>query len=225
VKAPSHLQARLGTLAVALVVALVTGVATWRARSTDAVSVGAARPPETIAQVAQVPPSAPVLAPSASAPVAAAAVPATTPTDVASAATTASASAAAPATPGPSASSPEAPSFRTLLARGRSELRAGNASAAREAFLAAVARSPSDSEALTGLAEADRIGGSLAVARAEYERALKANSDYFPARIGLADVEWALGQHDEARAAYAAIVDRYPTELVPARAIERARAH
>jgi serine/threonine-protein kinase len=129
---------------------------------------------------------------------------------------------AAPApTPAPVAST-AAPSVRSLLQRGRAALRSGNTPAAREAFEAAVARAPSDCEALTALAGVDQAAGSLAQAHREYERALQANEGYLPARLGLADVEWAQGRRDEARGRYLAIVDAYPHDMLPARAVDRA---
>jgi tetratricopeptide (TPR) repeat protein len=89
-------------------------------------------------------------------------------------------------------------------------------------FAAAVEKTPTDSEALTGLAEVDEAQGATAKAIVTYRRALAVNAKYLPARLGLADSLWTSGQRDEATTTYRRIVDQFPAILCPDRARERA---
>lgn len=81
---------------------------------------------------------------------------------------------------------------------------------------------PTDSEVLAGLAEAEAARGDTAKAITTYRRALAVNPRYLPARLGLADALWTSGQRDEARASYRRIVDEVPPALCPDLARERA---
>jgi serine/threonine protein kinase len=122
-----------------------------------------------------------------------------------------------PAAPGPGHGSAD-----TLLERARRARRAGRIGDAAALFAAAVEEAPTDSEALTGLAETDDAQGATANAIAVYRRALAVNQGYLPARLGLADSLWTSGQRDEARAAYRSIVDHFPRTLCPDVARQRA---
>jgi tetratricopeptide (TPR) repeat protein len=121
---------------------------------------------------------------------------------------------APPNTPGGSADD--------LLERARRARRAGRLDEAAALFAAAVQQTPTDSEALTGLADVNEAQGATALAIASYRRALAVNPRYLPARLGLADSLWASGQRDEARAAYRSIVAQVPPSLCPDVARQRA---
>jgi hypothetical protein len=109
-----------------------------------------------------------------------------------------------------------------LLARARGARRAGRLADAAVLFGAAIEKTPSDSEALEGLAEVDEARGESAKAIGTYRRALAVNPRYLPARLGLADALWTSGQRDEARAFYRSIVDEVPAAMCPDVARERA---
>jgi hypothetical protein len=119
-------------------------------------------------------------------------------------------------------SAPDLASSDDLLERARHARRAGRNDDAAALFAAAIAKAPTDSEALTGLAEVDAAQGALPGAIALYRRAMAANPRYLPARLGLADSLWAIGQRADARAAYRSIVAQVPASLCPDRARERA---
>jgi tetratricopeptide (TPR) repeat protein len=89
-------------------------------------------------------------------------------------------------------------------------------------FAAAVEKAPTDSEALTGLAEVNESQGATAKAIAIYRRAVAVNPRYLDARLKLANLLWTSGQRDEARIAYRAIVDQAPANLCPDLARQRA---
>jgi serine/threonine protein kinase len=108
-----------------------------------------------------------------------------------------------------------------LLGRARAARKAGRVDDAATLFTAAVQKAPSDSEALTGLAEVDASRGSMGPAIATYRRALAANPRYLPAHLGLADSLWASGQRDEARTSYRSLIAQFPSSLCPDRARER----
>jgi hypothetical protein len=109
-----------------------------------------------------------------------------------------------------------------LLERARIARRTGRIGEAAALFAAAVEKAPTDSEALTGLAEVDDAQGATAKAIIDYRHALAVNPKYLPARLGLADSLWTSGRRDEARTAYRGIVDDVPTNLCPDVARERA---
>jgi serine/threonine protein kinase len=117
---------------------------------------------------------------------------------------------------------PDRGSADDLLDRARRARRAGRIGDAAALFAAAVEKTPTDSEALTGLAEVDEAQGAAAKAIVNYRRALAVNTKYLPARLGLADSLWTSGQRDEARTTYRSIVDQFPAILCPDRAHERA---
>jgi len=117
---------------------------------------------------------------------------------------------------------PDHGSANDLLERARRARRAGRISDAASLFAAAVEQAPTDSEALTGLAEVDEAQGATAMAIVNYRRALAVNSKYLPARLGLADSLWTSGQRDEAKTVYRSIVEHVPANLCPDLARERA---
>ncbi len=126
------------------------------------------------------------------------------------------------ATPPVEPSTHERGSADDLLERARHARRAGRIGEAATLFAAAVEKAPTDSEALTGLAEVDDAQGATAKALFNYRRALAINPGYLPARLGFADSLWTGGQRDEARIAYRSIVDQFPTNLCPDVARQRA---
>ena len=117
---------------------------------------------------------------------------------------------------------PDHVSADDLLERARHARRAGRLDDAAALFAAAVQQTPTDSEALSGLADVDEAQGATALAIASYRRALAVNPRYLPARLGLADALWTSGQRDEARAAYRSIVAQVPPSLCPDVARQRA---
>jgi serine/threonine protein kinase len=128
----------------------------------------------------------------------------------------------ASATPPVEPSVPDRGSAGDLLERARRARRAGRIGDAAALFAAAVEKAPTDSEALTGLAEVDEAQGATTKAIVDYRHAVAVNPRYLPARLGLADSLWTNGQRDEARTAYRSIVSQFPTTLCPDLARERA---
>jgi serine/threonine protein kinase len=117
---------------------------------------------------------------------------------------------------------PDRGSTGDLLERARHARQAGRIAEATALFAAAVEKTPTDSEALTGLAEVDEAQGATAQALVNYRRALAVNPRYLPARLGLADSLWTSGQRDEARTVYRRIVEEVPAKLCPDLARQRA---
>jgi serine/threonine protein kinase len=201
-----------------LLVALLAVGFAWRAtsRSRPGLAQGVAassEPPREPVAIPTVPPSAPAVQATAPEPEPAA------PSAVEGAASAADLPAVAPV---PGALPRAHGSADTLLERARRARRAGRIGDAAALFAAAVEEAPTDSEALTGLAETDDAQGATVKAIAVYRRALAFNQGYLPARLGLADSLWTNGQRDEARAAYRSIVDHFPRALCPDVARERA---
>ena len=85
-----------------------------------------------------------------------------------------------------------------------------------------VAGDPTDSEALAGLGDLARLRGDSSGAIAAYRRAIAANPSYLPARLGLADTEWASGNRANAARDYGSVVDRFPEGTYPAYVRQRA---
>jgi serine/threonine protein kinase/Tfp pilus assembly protein PilF len=117
---------------------------------------------------------------------------------------------------------PDRGSADDLVRRARQARRAGRLEEAAALFAAAIEKAPTDSEALTGLADVNESQGATAKAIVAYRRALAANPRYLKARLALANLLWTSGQRDEARIAYRGIVDQAPANLCPDLARERA---
>ena len=128
----------------------------------------------------------------------------------------------APATALVERSLPDRGSEDDLVRRARQARRAGRLEESAALFAAAVEKAPTDSEALTGLAEVNESQGATAKAIAIYRRAVAVNPRYLDARLKLANLLWTSGQRDEARIAYRAIVDQAPANLCPDLARQRA---
>jgi Tfp pilus assembly protein PilF len=85
-------------------------------------------------------------------------------------------------------------------------------------------RSPGDCEALAGLGELELLRGDAARATERFNDALRANADYIPAQLAVADLEWQSGRADAARARYREIVDKYSSDLYPPYVAQRSES-
>jgi tetratricopeptide (TPR) repeat protein len=112
----------------------------------------------------------------------------------------------------------------TLVERASAAKRAGDYTRAHDLYDAMLSRRPSDSEALTGLAEIERAHGNAGGAMGYYRRAIASNPTFFPALLGLADMLWDAGDHAGAQAKYQEIIERFPASMVPARVRHRTDA-
>ena len=110
---------------------------------------------------------------------------------------------------------------RQLVAQGEAARAKGEYEKARSLFAAAVEKSPSDSEALHGLAAIAHAQRDIAGAKAAYKRVLAINPSYLPSLIGLADTDWDSGDKGAALKSYKEIVDRFPPGTYPPRVQQR----
>lgn len=104
---------------------------------------------------------------------------------------------------------------RFALERARAEQRRYHLDEAQRLYARILARSPNDSEALAGLGELELLRGTTDLAAARFRDALRANADYVPARIAVANLEWQAGHVEAARQAYRDIVQGYTSDLYP----------
>jgi hypothetical protein len=104
---------------------------------------------------------------------------------------------------------------RWLLDHARSEQRQYRITAAERLYRQILARSPQDSEALSGLGELELLRGTVDLADQHFQAALDANAHYIPALIAAADIRWQSGRIEEARQAYLHIVDHYSADSYP----------
>jgi len=102
-----------------------------------------------------------------------------------------------------------------LLDRARALQRRYRLREAEELYRAILATAPQDSEALAGLGELELLRGTPEAAEQRFNEALRANRDYIPALIAMADLRWQAGDVDEARRGYQAIVEQYTADLYP----------
>ncbi len=127
--------------------------------------------------------------------------------------------AAPPSRPAPAAQAPGAmdpvSDPRAGMQAAAQALRKGDYPRARQIYGSIVDRNPNDSEALSGLGDVSRQQGNLGAAIADYRRAIAVNPSYLPALLGLADTEWASGDHAKASHDYSDIVDRFPEGTYP----------
>lgn len=128
----------------------------------------------------------------------------------------------APAQPAPSPSVAKVAKAPTL-ADAEAAMRAGRLAAAEAAFQSVLAHGGADHEALTGLGNVAAAKHQTSDAMAFFERALARNPNYFPARLGLADVQWDAGRQDAAKAQYMEIRARYSPSVFPLRVLDRTR--
>jgi predicted Zn finger-like uncharacterized protein len=111
---------------------------------------------------------------------------------------------------------------RALLEQAENAKNRGDHARAKMLYEAALAKSPSDSQALAGLGDCAHSERDIGSAKSFYQRALASNPNYLPALIGLADVEWEEGDHPRAQKAYKDITDRFPDGSYPTRVKQRA---
>jgi hypothetical protein len=104
---------------------------------------------------------------------------------------------------------------RWLVDRARAEQRLYRLAAAERLYRQALLISPRDSEALSGLGELELLRGTLDLAEARFQDALRANANYIPALIAAADLRWQSGRAEEARQQYQDIVDHYDSDSYP----------
>ena len=81
-----------------------------------------------------------------------------------------------------------------------------------------------DSETLTRAGDQALRQADYTRALEIYERVVSANPRYLPARLSVADIQWAAGDHTAARDSYERILEEFPSDLVPERARARSRA-
>ena len=109
------------------------------------------------------------------------------------------------------------------LADGDWMLRHGQVPRAEAIYRSVLASGASECEALTGLGKVALANRQPSEALAFFERALARQPQYYPARLGRADALWDSGRRDAAKAHYAAIRERYSSNDVPPRVLERTR--
>ena len=111
---------------------------------------------------------------------------------------------------------------KSLVAQGTRALGRGDHDRANALFAAALDKNPGDSEAQAGLGDVARAQHNLAGARSSYQKAVRINSHYLPALIGLADVEWEMGDRASAQRRYKEMVDNFPEPALPQHVKDRA---
>jgi predicted Zn finger-like uncharacterized protein len=95
---------------------------------------------------------------------------------------------------------------------------------AEHLYAAALDKNPGDSEAQAGLGDVARAQHNLHGARASYAKAVAINSHYLPALVGLADVEWEMGDRASATKRYKDMLDNFPEGALPSHVRSRAEA-
>jgi tetratricopeptide (TPR) repeat protein len=113
---------------------------------------------------------------------------------------------------------------RFLLERARSRQRDYRLTEAERLYRQVLTRAPRDSEALAGLGEVDVLRGTTGAADEHFQAALRANADYIPALIAVADLKWESGRFKEAQQGYQSIVESYAADLYPPYVAQRSSA-
>jgi tetratricopeptide (TPR) repeat protein len=147
------------------------------------------------------------------------------------------ASAAAPIVPGPASAivaspstvarpaAPSAPSpsprSHPTLAAARAALDRGDLEQAKGIYSQLLDVDSHDGEALLGMGDVARARKNTRVAASFYDAAVSASPRSLRALLALADAQWDLGEHDEARSNYRRITTAFPGENAPPRAAER----
>jgi tetratricopeptide (TPR) repeat protein len=138
--------------------------------------------------------------------------------------------------PAPSSSSSVAPSATAVepsravtagdansgLQAAMDAVRRGDFDRAERVYQGLVASNPRDSQALAGLGDVLRMHHDPQGAVDAYKRALAVNPSYVPAALGLADTQWAEGDHEAAARSYRYIADRFPDGSYPSYVNQRA---
>lgn len=110
--------------------------------------------------------------------------------------------------------------LRALMVGLPSEHRQPTLQAAEQAVLLSVGE---DDPAVLKIADQALERGDWGLARDYYAQALHLNLDSPRALLGLADVEWRVGNLDQAQRIYGSLSERYPDRPLPPRVEERAR--
>ena len=116
---------------------------------------------------------------------------------------------------------PPAGDYRTLVQRASQAASGGDYARAEQLYRAALAKSPSDTEALAGLGDVARSRGNASLARSYYERVLAQNPHYLPALTAAADLRWEAGDRQGAAKLYRQLLDSAPEGPLS----QRARDH
>ncbi|GAC1351282.1 MAG: hypothetical protein NVSMB1_02800 [Polyangiales bacterium] len=111
--------------------------------------------------------------------------------------------------------------YRSLDEKGHKALAAGDVSKAETMFKAALSQHPGDIDANYGLGQIARSRGDHSAAIEHFKEVLAASAGFSPARLALADEQWAVGQKDAAEANYNLYLDRVPDGAGAARARTR----
>jgi hypothetical protein len=131
----------------------------------------------------------------------------------------------APTSPAARPSAPPAPSRspRPLptLAAARAALDRGDLEEAKGIYSQLLDVDSHDGEALLGMGDVARARKNTRVAASFYDAAVSASPRSPRALLALADAQWDLGEHDEARSNYRRITTAFPGESPPARVAER----
>jgi tetratricopeptide (TPR) repeat protein len=102
---------------------------------------------------------------------------------------------------------PAAMDYREQLTRARDALSRGHLAEADELYRAVVARDPSNTEALTGLADVARARNDPRSTEL-YDQALAKNPSYLPALMARADLKWSSGDRSGAITLYRQVIEQ-----------------
>ncbi|HKQ70855.1 MAG TPA: tetratricopeptide repeat protein, partial [Polyangiaceae bacterium] len=107
----------------------------------------------------------------------------------------------------PRLAEPSKGDYRALLQQASQSLSRRQYDKADQLYRAALASSPGDTEALSGLGDVARARGNTAAARSHYEQVLARNPAYLPALGALADIQWDSGDRAGAVKRYRQITE------------------
>ncbi len=103
---------------------------------------------------------------------------------------------------------PSGGNFQDKLQQANNALAAGDPERADKLYQDVLSTQPSNTEALTGRADAARRRGDSALAGKLYARVLDLNPNYLPAMLGSADYHWQTGNRSTALVLYRRIVEQ-----------------
>ncbi len=120
------------------------------------------------------------------------------------------------ATPAGESIRPNPPGVPTTLEAAAQAERRGDLVRAERIYQGILATDPNESQALAGLGNVLRLRGDDPWGAIDaYQHAIRINPSYLPAQLGLADTQWARGDHAGAAQSYKRIVDRFPAGMYP----------